>query len=163
MVTLEEITLIRAPIQRCFDLARSVEVHLAGNIHCGDPAAAIAGVNSSLQELGDRVTWRARHFGIRWKLTSEITAMHRPAHFQNIMVRGPYQWMRHDHYFRCLEANQTEMRDVYSFAAPLGILGRFVELAVLRRYLKALLHERCVVIRQIAESADWQKWLPCGR
>lgn len=33
MVHLEEITLIDAPIERCFDLARSVEVHLAGNIH----------------------------------------------------------------------------------------------------------------------------------
>ncbi len=30
MVRLEEITVIRAPIERCFDLARSVEVHLKG-------------------------------------------------------------------------------------------------------------------------------------
>lgn len=30
MTTIEEITLIHAPIERCFDLARSVEVHLAG-------------------------------------------------------------------------------------------------------------------------------------
>lgn len=35
MVRLEEITIIRAPVERCFDLARSVEAHLAGNIHCG--------------------------------------------------------------------------------------------------------------------------------
>lgn len=33
MVRLEELTVIRAPIERCFDLARSVEVHLAGNVH----------------------------------------------------------------------------------------------------------------------------------
>jgi len=35
MVELEELTVIQAPIERCFDLARSVEVHLAGNEHCG--------------------------------------------------------------------------------------------------------------------------------
>jgi hypothetical protein len=29
VVTLEEVTVIRAPIEVCFDLARSVEVHLA--------------------------------------------------------------------------------------------------------------------------------------
>lgn len=31
MVTIEDLTPISAPIERCFDLARSVEVHLAGN------------------------------------------------------------------------------------------------------------------------------------
>ena len=38
MVRLEELTLIQAPIERCFDLARSVEVHLAGNVHSGESA-----------------------------------------------------------------------------------------------------------------------------
>ena len=33
MVTFEELTTIRAPIARCFDLARNVEVHLDGNVH----------------------------------------------------------------------------------------------------------------------------------
>ena len=36
MITLEELTLIRAPIERCFNLARSIEVHLIGNIHWGE-------------------------------------------------------------------------------------------------------------------------------
>jgi hypothetical protein len=36
MIQLEEITIIEAPIQRCFDLSRSVEVHLLANIsHVG--------------------------------------------------------------------------------------------------------------------------------
>lgn len=64
MVTLEEFTVIRAPIERCFDLARSVEVHLAGNIHYGEAAMATAGVTSGLIGLGEHVTWRAKHFGI---------------------------------------------------------------------------------------------------
>jgi len=41
MVELEEITVIHAPIQRVFDLARSVEVHLAGNVHFGEEAVAL--------------------------------------------------------------------------------------------------------------------------
>jgi hypothetical protein len=32
MIKLEEITIIEAPIQRCFDLSRRVEVHLLANI-----------------------------------------------------------------------------------------------------------------------------------
>jgi hypothetical protein len=63
MVRLEELTVIRAPIERCFDLARSVEVHLAGNIHSGEVAVAEAGVISGLIGLGHRVTWPAKHAG----------------------------------------------------------------------------------------------------
>lgn len=35
MVRLTETTTIRAPVKRCFELARGVEVHLAGNVHFG--------------------------------------------------------------------------------------------------------------------------------
>jgi len=159
MVTLEERTVIRAPIERCFDLARSVEAHLAGNIHWGESAVALAGVTSGLLRLGERVTWRARHFGVRRQLTSEITAMDRPAYFQDVMIRGAFQSMTHDHYFRSLSPEEVEMRDVFRFAAPLGILGRLVELAALRRYMHKLLRERNAVIREIAESSAWRQYL----
>ena len=59
MVRLEERTLIAAPRERCFDLARSVEVHLAGNVHCGEQAVAAGGVTAGVIGLGERVTWRA--------------------------------------------------------------------------------------------------------
>src|ERR671937_287045 len=102
MVRLEEFTVIRAPIERCFDLARSVEVHLAGNVHYGESAVAVGGVTSGLVGLGQRVTWRAKHFCIRQTLTSEITAMNSPAYFQDTMIRGAFRSMCHDHFFRAL-------------------------------------------------------------
>ena len=52
MVNIEEITRIQAPIERCFDLARSVEVHLAGNVHSGETAVALEGVTSGLVDWG---------------------------------------------------------------------------------------------------------------
>ena len=100
MVRLEEKTMIGAPIERCFDLARSVEVHLAGNVHCGEQAMATGGVTTGLIGLGERVTWRAKHLGVWRKLTSEITAMERPAYFQDTMIRGAFRMMKHDHFFR---------------------------------------------------------------
>ena len=156
---LEERTVIRAPIERCFDLARSVEVHLAGNVHCGEAAVAMAGVTSGLVSLGERVTWRAKHFGVWQKLTSEITAMDRPRYFQDTMIRGAFRSMQHDHSFRSLSPDETEMIDVFCFAAPLGILGRVAEFAVLRRYMQGLLRERNAAIREIAESPGWRKYL----
>ena len=147
-------------MERCFDLARSVEVHLAGNFHSGEQAVALEGVTSGLIDLGQRVTWRARHFGVAWKLTSEITAMDRPRFFQDAMTRGPFGFMRHDHLFRPLSAEETEMTDVFCFSAPLGLLGRVAEPVFLTRYMRALLGERNRVLRQIAESLDWRNYLP---
>jgi ligand-binding SRPBCC domain-containing protein len=159
MVRLEGVTRIQAPIERCFDLARSVEAHLAGNTHWGEEAVAVDGVTSGLVSMGQRVTWRARHFGVRQKLTSQITAMDRPAYFQDTMIRGAFRFMRHDHFFRSVSCDCTEMRDVFCFAAPLGILGRVAERAVLRRYMSELLQERCAEIRRIAESDAWRSYL----
>jgi len=160
MVTLEEITLIQAPIERCFDLARSVEVHLAGNRHCGETAVALAGVTSGLIGMAQRVTWRAKHLGVWQTLTSEITALDPPAYFQDTMVQGVFGSMKHDHFFRSLSSGQTEMKDVFCFAAPLPVLGRVAEIVFLRRYMRSLLHERNVVVKQIAESPDWSRYLP---
>jgi ligand-binding SRPBCC domain-containing protein len=159
MITLVEKTIIEAPIERCFDLARSVEVHLAGNVHWGEAAVACGGVTSGLVGLGQRVIWRAKHFGIWQRLTSEITAMDRPAFFQDTMIQGAFRFMKHDHMFRSLADNKTEMKDVFSFAAPLPIIGWLVETIVLRRYMQTLLRERNAVVKQIAESARWQEYL----
>jgi ligand-binding SRPBCC domain-containing protein len=160
MVQLQELTVIKAPIERCFDLARSVEVHLAGNEHFGETAVALAGVTSGLVGMAQRVTWRAKHLGVWQNLTSEITAMERPGYFQDRMVRGAFRFMEHDHFFRTLSSGQTEMKDVFRFAAPLPVLGRLAEIIFLRRYMRALLHERIIVLQQIAESSDWQKYVP---
>ncbi len=159
MVTLEEVTEIDAPLERCFDLARSVEVHAAGNVHFGEQAVALEGVTSGLLELGEQVTWRARHLGVRQRLTSAITAMDRPRSFQDTMVRGAFQTMQHDHLFRTLPDGRTEMRDRFRFAAPLGVLGRIAEVSVLRRYMRSLLRERNRVVKQVAESDEWLRYL----
>lgn len=160
MIALDELTVIRAPIERCFDLARSVEVHLVGNIHWGESAVATAGVTSGLIDLGQRVTWRAKHFGVWQRLTVEITKMDPPTYFQDTMIRGPFRHMQHDHFFRTLAPDATEMRDVFRFAAPLPILGRFAEIAVLRTYMRKLLRERNAVVREIAESDLWRTYVP---
>ena len=162
MITLDEVTLIAAPIERCFDLARSVEVHLAGNTHFGEQAVALEGATTGLLALGDTVTWRARHFFLRQRLTSRITAFDPPIYFQDTMLRGAFHSMQHDHHFRTLPNGQTEMRDIFRFAAPVPLLGRIAEALILRRYMQSLLHERNEVIQQIGESpnSEWQRYLP---
>ena len=152
MTTFTELTIIRAPIHRCFDLARSVEVHLAGNVNWGEQVVAAGGVTTGLVELGQRVTWRAKHLGLWHQLTSEISQLDRPVHFRDVQVRGIFRLMQHDHFFRALSPTETEMRDIFTFAAPLPILGRLAEILFLRRYMRDLLRERNAAIKQATEQ-----------
>jgi len=160
MIQLKETTLIDAPIERCFDLSRSVEVHLVANVHSGEQALAVGGLTAGLAGLGDQVTWRARHFGVWQELTSEVTALDPPHFFQVTMLRGIFRFMQADHLFRTCADGPTEMKDIFSVAAPLPIVGALAEHLFLRRYMLALLRERNAIVKQIAESSAWQRYLP---
>ncbi|MGF7180845.1 SRPBCC family protein [Tunturiibacter psychrotolerans] len=160
MIRIDETTTVEAPIQRCFDLSRSVEVHLLKNVHSGEQALAISGLTSGLQGLSDRVTWRAKHFGFWHNLTNEVTAIEPPTYFQVTMNKGIFRSMQADHYFRTLPSGATEMTDHFRIASPPPILGLVAEKLFLRRYMLALIRERNAVIKQLAESSDWKFYLP---
>ncbi len=159
MIRIEETTIIQAPIRRCFDLSRSVEVHLLSNVHSGEQALTLGGVTSGLVGLSQQVTWRARHFGVWQNLTSKTTALQSPSYFQVTMTRGVFKFMQADHLFQTLPSGETEMRDVFLIAAPLPLLGWVAEKLFLRRYMLGLLRERNAVIKLTAESDQWKKYL----
>lgn len=159
MIRIHETTLIHAPIERCFDLSRSVEVHLLGNVHGGEQATAIDGVTSGLVGLSQEVTWRAKHFGVWQTLTNRVTAMEPPRYLQVTMVVGIFRSMQADHLFRSTDSGDTEMVNRFCVAAPLPVLGSIAETLFLRRYMLGLLRERNTVIKQVAESCDWQRYL----
>lgn len=160
MVEIDLITVMHAPIERCFDLSCSIEVHLSGTEATGE--AAVGGVTTGLVGAGDFVRWRARHLGVWQHLTSRITAFERPHRFQDTMIEGAFRFMQHDHLF-CEKAHgATEMRDRFVFAAPIPVLGRIAEVVVLRGYMERFLRKRNAVLKAIAESEDWQRFLPAG-
>ncbi len=156
MPTIELSTAIAAPIDRVFDLARSIDLHSRSMANTGE--RAVAGVTTGLIGLGEEVTWSARHLGIRQKLTSRITACDRPTHFADVMLRGAFHRMEHHHYFEVSGAG-TVMRDVFTFASPLGILGRIVDALYLARYMRGFLVQRNRVLKATAESEDWRQHL----
>jgi hypothetical protein len=160
MIRFEETTVIDAPIDRCFDLSRSVEVHLLANIHSGEQALAVGGITSGLIGLGQQVTWRAKHFRIWHNLTSETTLLKSPFHLQVTMIHGIFRSMQADHLFRVLPSGATELKDIYAIAAPIPILGSIAESLFLRHYMLALARERNAVIKRLAESSGWRHYLP---
>ena len=149
MPRIEIITFIAAPIERVFDLARSIDAHVASQIRHEEKA--VAGRISGLIEEGEEVTWEAIHFGMRQRLTSRIVAMRRPTYFRDSMVRGAFKRIDHDHLFE-IAPNGTLMKDVFEFESPLGLLGKLADWLVIARYLHRLLEERNQVLKQLAES-----------
>lgn len=156
MPVIELKTIVHAPLERCFDLSRSVDMHVQSTSKTGE--RAIAGVTRGLLELGDEVTWRARHFGIWQNLTSRMTRFDRPRHFRDSIVRGAFSRFDHDHIFVAVSEG-TEIRDVFDFTSPLGPLGRIVDVLVLRQYMTNFLEERNRILKQVAESDEWRKYL----
>ena len=52
------------------------------------------------------------------------------------------------------------MVDHFRIAAPLPVLGPIAEKLFLRHYMRALLLERNVVIKRVAGSDEWRRYLP---
>jgi len=149
-------TAIAAPPARVFDLARSIDAHQQSAE--GTRERAIAGVTRGLIGMGDEVTWEARHFGIKQRLTVRVTGFERPHRFQDIMVSGAFKSMKHDHEFNA-QPPGTLMVDRFEFESPFGILGRIVDRVILFGYMSRFLASRNQVLKQLAESEDWRKFV----
>ena len=149
MVRIELEMLVRAPPAACYALALNVQAHLDSTQQTGE--RVLAGPASGQLQLGDVVTWEARHFGIRQQLTVKITTASPPHHFRDELVRGAFKTLRHDHYFETIEGG-TRVRDVFEFSSPFGLVGRCVDALVLRRYLTRLLRTRNAILKQRLEQ-----------
>lgn len=157
MPVLDLTTEIHAPVARCFDLARSVDLHTRSTAHTGE--RAVDGRTSGLLGPGEQVTWRARHFGVWQRLTSRITLFDPPHRFRDSMVAGAFTRFDHDHFFEP-RGDRTVMRDVFDYTSPLGPLGRLADRLLLAAYLRRFLATRNQILKDVAESDDWRALLP---
>ena len=156
MTEIRVVTRIRAPPERCFNLARSIDMHVASASQTGEKA--VGGVTSGLINLGQSVTWEATHFGVRQRLTSVITAFESPHFFQDEMTEGGFASFVHDHIFESA-ASMTTMTDVVRFTAPMGLLGKLSERLLLAGYLERFIAKRGEAMKQVAESHTWKQYL----
>lgn len=157
MPVIELKTTIHAPIQRCFDLSRSIDLHADSMAHTNEKP--IAGRTSGLIEVNETVTWSARHFGITQQLTSLITDVESPTFFADEMVKGAFKRFRHEHHFS--ESNgTTTLIDLFDYTSPLGPLGQVFDLLVLKKYMRNLLVRRNDALKHCAESEKWRELIP---
>jgi ligand-binding SRPBCC domain-containing protein len=157
MAVIQLSTVIRAPQERVFDLARSIDAHQDSTE--GTEERAVAGVTKGLIGMGGEVTWEARHFGVRQRFSVRVTAFDRPNHFQDVMISGAFKSMAHDHKF-AEHPEGTLMSDRFEFSSPLGILGKIVDSIFLTSYMRRFILRRNALLKHLAESGDWIRYVP---
>jgi len=154
MPKIEITTEINAPIELCFDLARSIDLHKISALNTHEKA--IDGKTEGLIGLNEYVTWQATHFGIKQKLTSRICTFERPYYFVDEQVKGIFKSLYHEHIFEQV-GDQVIMKDIFDFQSPLGICGRLFNRFVLKDYLKKFLITRNHTIKEFAETDRWKE------
>lgn len=126
-------------VEELFDRARSVDMHIESM--SGSNETVLGLVENDLLGPDQVVTWRARHFGVWWTMSSRITEMDSPHRFTDEQVKGPFKSFRHVHMFAGCDETTT-MIDHVEFRAPFGFFGSITERAVLGRYLRRMIQAR---------------------
>ncbi|GAA1120219.1 hypothetical protein GCM10009670_07550 [Citricoccus alkalitolerans] len=135
-----------------FDLSLNIDEHLGSMADSGEQA--IDGVTSGQIGLGETVTWRARHFGIWFTMTSQITEHDRPRRFVDEQITGPFRSFRHVPDFSSevhgsagaglvtagTAQSASTMTDTITVTSPL--FGRLAERLILVPYLRRLIRQR---------------------
>lgn len=153
MTTIRLTTIIQAHIETCFDLSRSINLHIESTKATNE--IAIAGRTSGLIEQGEFVTWEATHFFIRQRLSTRIVEMRRPHYFKDVMISGAFRSMEHEHLFES-KGDHTKMIDIFCYEVPYGFAGKIFDYFILKRYMTNLLLTRNEVIKKAAKQIEKQ-------
>lgn len=149
-------TFVQAPLERVFDLSRSIDLHKYSMSRFGEKP--IAGRLSGLLEQGEEVTWKAKHLLKERTLSVKISQVKAPTFFVDELVKGDFTALKHEHYFKPCD-NGTFIIDHFSFESPYGALGNLFNRLYLTRYMQRLLQARNQVIKEVAESNQWKHYL----
>jgi len=149
MTTIKLLTKIKAPIDICFDVSRDIKVHELSTKNTNE--RAVAGKTSGLCELNDEITWQATHFGVRQRLSVKITKVNKPVFFEDIMLKGAFNSMRHEHHFKQVD-DCTEMIDFFNYKVPFGFLGNLFDKLLLKKYMTKFLTTRNQIIKEVSEK-----------
>jgi ligand-binding SRPBCC domain-containing protein len=146
-------TFIAAPMERVFDLCRSINMHRVSMMHTHEKV--IGGVLNGLINENETVTWQGKHLYKLRQFTSKITEMRLPHFFADEMIKGDFKYFRHQHFFKPAE-NGTIMIDLVEFKSPYGIVGKLLSKFYLKDYIEQLLLKRNKVIKEYAETSRWK-------
>lgn len=134
-ITIE--TFIPCAIDVVFRAALDVDLHQLSMQSSSEHI--VGGVEHGVMQICDTVTWRAKHFGVWWTMTSRIVSLTSPNSFVDEQIQGPFRSFRHRHDFHEVEGG-TLMTDRLDLQSP--VLGFILEPLILDPYLCRLIRRR---------------------
>ncbi|KDA06697.1 cyclase [Microbacterium sp. CH12i] len=111
----------------------------------------VAGPAGGAFTEGSTATWRARHFGVPFHLSSVVFDIDPPHRFCDRQIKGPFGDFHHEHEF--LEhPDGTLMRDTVTFRSPFGPIGTLVDKLFMRKYMRRIISERNETLAGLLEA-----------
>jgi len=153
--TLHDEIAVRAPLERCFLLSTSLAiVERELGMH------PVRGRTSGLVVGGDTVLWKGWQLGMPQFHESLIESFEPPRFFRDRMIAGRFASFEHDHRFNERGDGTVALSDEIRFTMPLGWLGILVGRMILVPHIRGLMKRRFRLLRRIAESEEWRRYLP---
>jgi hypothetical protein len=144
---------INAPIERCFDLVRSIKAHEATSSIDG---RAVAGKTSGLSALNDVTIWSARFFGLRFQISTRVTSFNPPFSITENLERGLLLEFGHVYKLQVLESGLVELEDCFVFRSP---LGAWFDALVLKPIMTKTMSARLDGLKELGETDGWKTFL----
>ena len=141
---------IRAAPERVYAASLDPRLHVRTMARYGE--TMVAGPDGGAFTEGATVTWRARHFGIPFHLTSVVFELNPPHGFSDRQIAGPFANFLHEHDFE-EHPDGTLMRDTIALRSPFGPIGAIVDRLFMREYMRRLIDERGAILADEIERA----------
>ena len=77
-------------------------------------------------------------FGVPLTWVTEITHVRAPHYFVDEQRVGPYRMWHHEHTFRAVDADHTEVHDLVHYVPPLGLVGAIINTVAIRPQLEQI-------------------------
>ncbi|RZS99914.1 SRPBCC family protein [Aquimarina brevivitae] len=147
MTVIKLTTTIKAPIEKVFNLSRSIDFHIKTASKTNEKV--IAGRSTGLIELGETVTWKGKHFVLYLTHQSLITQYDFPKSFTDEMVSGHFNYFKHQHLFDT-DHTYTYMTDILSYQVPYGKIGSLIDFLWIKKHLTQFLLHRNTLLKERA-------------
>lgn len=140
---------IHASPERVYAASLDPQLHVTSMAQYGETMveAPAGGVFTE----GSTVTWRARHFGLPFRLSSVVFDLDPPRRFCDRQTKGPFGAFLHEHVF-LQHPEGTLMRDTVTFRSPFGPIGTVVDKLFMRSYMRRIISERNEVLAAQLEA-----------
>jgi ligand-binding SRPBCC domain-containing protein len=90
---------------------------------------------------GTKLDYKLRVHGLPVRWTTEIVVWDPPRRFEDVQLSGPYRRWHHTHLFEPIDGG-TRMTDEVLYSLPFGILGRALQVLIVRRDVERIFNYR---------------------